>query len=250
MNEVKMDDAALELPSAPPLAEARFRPIAAPWHTAIIVLIVPLWAYRGALHAQQLRAIQHQHQISLYAKSVLLELLLLALTLLGVWLHRSPFSAVLGKSWESVAQFFRDVGVALAFWIVSVLVLAIARATVLSHLSTAPDVKFMLPHGSRETIAWLFVALAAGICEEAVFRGYLQRQFLAWTQNAPVAIVLSAVLFGAMHAYQGIQGALMIGLLGAMLGILAHWRGTVRTGMIAHSWQDAVAGLLAGALNH
>jgi hypothetical protein len=41
---------------------------------------------------------------------------------------------------------------------------------------------------------------------------------------------------------------IIIWLLGAMLGILAFWRGTVRVGMISHAWQDGLAGLLGGFL--
>ena len=137
----------------------------------------------------------------------------------------------------------------LTFWLGSFFVLAFV-GLLLRSLPNGPGVKFLLPHGAREQLMWVALAVTAGICEEAVFRGYLQRQFLAWTQNVPVAILLTALLFGSVHAYQGLKGAIIIGVLGLMLGILAHWRGTVRTGMIAHAWQDTVAGLLGGLAKH
>jgi membrane protease YdiL (CAAX protease family) len=120
----------------------------------------------------------------------------------------------------------------------------------LIHSNQTARVDFLLPHTGAERVIWILLSITAGICEEGVFRGYLQRQFLALTQSAPVAIVLSALAFGGAHAYQGWKMAAMIGLLGAMLGGLAQWRGTVRTGMIAHAWQDTFAGLIAGALRH
>jgi len=39
--------------------------------------------------------------------------------------------------------------------------------------------------------------------------------------------------------------ATIIALYGLMFGVFAYWRRSVRPGMIAHAWQDAVTGILA-----
>ena len=57
-------------------------------------------------------------------------------------------------------------------------------------------------------------------------------------------------MFGAAHAYQGFAKAVNIGVLGAMYGIFAHWRKSVRPGMIAHTLQDVLGGLFAGSTKH
>jgi len=82
--------------------------------------------------------------------------------------------------------------------------------------------------------------------EETIFRGYLQRQFIALTRSVPVGILLSAAGFGAVHAYQGFRSVVLIGIFGAMFGLLAHWRRSIRPGIIAHAWHDALIGVLAG----
>jgi uncharacterized protein len=56
---------------------------------------------------------------------------------------------------------------------------------------------------------------------------------------------LSAAAFGVADAYQGFRMVILIGLYGAMVGILAYWRGSVRPGVIAHTWQDSLNGVLA-----
>jgi membrane protease YdiL (CAAX protease family) len=112
------------------------------------------------------------------------------------------------------------------------------------------NMDFMLPRGGAEISLWVALSVTAGICEEAIFRGYLQRQFMALTKSVPAGILLSAAAFGAAHAYQGFRMVILIGLYGAMFGILAHWRGSVRPGMIAHAWQDSVSGVLSGAMRH
>src|SRR5258707_14100112 len=96
----------------------------------------------------------------------------------------------------------------------------------------------MLPQRGIELTFWIALSVTAGICEETIFRGYLQRQFMALTKSAPAGILLSAAAFGAAHAYQGFRMVILIGLYGAMFGILAYWRGTLVPGMIDQSWDD------------
>jgi uncharacterized protein len=46
---------------------------------------------------------------------------------------------------------------------------------------------------------WLFVSVAAGIGEEIIFRGYLQKQLHAATRSLAVAVVLQGLVFGLIH---------------------------------------------------
>jgi hypothetical protein len=108
----------------------------------------------------------------------------------------------------------------------------------------------MLPHGALELVLWIALSVTAGICEEAIFRGYLQPQFMALTRNVLGGILLSAAVFGAAHAYQGYKMVILIAFYGAMFGGLAYWRGSVRPGMIAHGWQDSLNGVLAAVMRH
>jgi hypothetical protein len=43
---------------------------------------------------------------------------------------------------------------------------------------------------------------------------------------------------------------ILIALYGAMFGILANWRGSVRPGMIAHAWNDSLNGVLASLVRN
>ena len=95
-----------------------------------------------------------------------------------------------------------------------------------------------------ESALFLLLALTAGICEEMIFRGYLQRQFTAWTGSTAAGIVLQGIVFGAAHAYQGLSMVFIISVYGCMFGLLAWWRKSLRPGMMAHFIQDAVSGLV------
>jgi Type II CAAX prenyl endopeptidase Rce1-like len=50
----------------------------------------------------------------------------------------------------------------------------------------SPRVAFLLPTTLAESIGWSVVAITAGICEEIVYRGYLQRQLSAFTGRSPL----------------------------------------------------------------
>lgn len=102
--------------------------------------------------------------------------------------------------------------------------------------------------GLFEVVVWLCLSASAGICEEIVFRGYLQRQLALITGNTAFAILLQAFLFGIGHAYEGLSAVVAIVLHGLFLGILAQWRGNIRAGILEHAGWDIVAGLgLIGA---
>jgi membrane protease YdiL (CAAX protease family) len=67
--------------------------------------------------------------------------------------------------------------------------------------------------------------IGAAICEEIVFRAFLIGRIEAAFDNASrfvtaAAVLLSAVVFGAAHAYQGPTGILITGLLGLLFAIV------------------------------
>lgn len=57
--------------------------------------------------------------------------------------------------------------------------------------------------------------------------------------------MLQGIVFGAAHGYQDEKYMLMIAAYGALFGLLAHWRRSLRPGMLAHCLQDGIGGLLA-----
>jgi uncharacterized protein len=232
-----------------PSQSERFRGVAAPLHTVLVLAASGAWALRGSLNSEQMRTAANPNRIGMYGRTMLFEWLMFGFVILGVRLHGTPLFAVLGERWRSVREVVRDIGIALVFLVVSIFLESLLG----SHLHRGgpdPAVQFLLPHGGAEIAVWIALSLTAGICEETLFRGYLQRQFMALTQNASLGILLSAAMFGLAHGYQGIAKAIQIGVLGVMLGILAHWRRSVRPGMIAHSLQDVLGGLFAGSIRH
>lgn len=98
------------------------------------------------------------------------------------------------------------------------------------------------PQGLLAIVVWVCLSLSAGICEEIVFRGYLQRQLAALTGKVVLAILIQGAVFGIGHAYEGIGAVVHIVAHGLVLGLLAWWRGTIRAGIVEHAGWDILVG--------
>jgi membrane protease YdiL (CAAX protease family) len=101
----------------------------------------------------------------------------------------------------------------------------------------------MAPSGGLEIAAWGVLCLIVGFSEEFVFRGYLQSQGILLLRSAVFGVLLSALVFGAAHGYQGIRGMCLITVYGALFSGITLFRRNLFPGMIAHGWHDFATGL-------
>lgn len=227
----------------------RYPQVAGPIHTILVLAILGGWAFLGRIIADQMRAAANPHRARFYVLTLFFEWLLFAFVVAGVRRSGASVLVVLGDHWHSARQVLRDIGIAAGFWVVALALLWII-GRLLRVDAQGRNLQFILPHGGAEMTLWIALSVTAGICEETIFRGYLQRQFMALTKSAPAGILLSAAAFGAAHAYQGFRMVILISLFGAMFGILAYWRRSVRPGMIAHAWQDSLGGVVGSLMRH
>jgi membrane protease YdiL (CAAX protease family) len=234
---------------SPPSSDTvSLRRIAHPLHTAAVLAAQGVIAIRAIMHANQARA-ENSSNVPMYIQTMIVEWLLLAFVLWGVRQAGSPVTAVLGERWRSARDVLKDIGIGVVFITLQTIVLSIF----FTHLHGGDNdraVQFLLPKNRVEMALWIALSITAGICEEAMFRGYLQRQFAALSQNIPAGIFLSAAMFGLAHGYQGFWRALVIGVDGATLGVLAYWCRSVRPGMFGHAFKDCLAPLVMGATRH
>ena len=100
-----------------------------------------------------------------------------------------------------------------------------------------------VPSAAAGIIVWIGLSLSAGICEEIVFRGYLQRQLAAISGSTSLAILGQAIVFGIAHGYEGVGAVIKIVVYGLAFGMLAQWRGNIRAAILAHAPWDILAGL-------
>jgi len=224
--------------------DTSYRPVAPAWHTIIVLLILFGLSLAGA-RSGSMPGIGAHGRVAGYVLIMVVEWITVAFIWYGVSRRGIPMSDVVAGSWARWVYFLRDLGIAVAF----LLICGIAVVNGIGYLLKAQPnqaIRNMYPHGPIEVMLWLMLALTAGFCEEVIFRGYLQRQFAALTRAAIGGIVLQGLVFGISHGYQGWKFMLVISVYGLLFGLLAHWRRSLRPGMITHFLQDGVGGILAG----
>jgi hypothetical protein len=224
------------------------KPVASYLHTLFIVLLM---VGVGMMSAASFKKVPtHTNPLALYIPTIIWLWSLALLTYVGMRFRGTPLREVFGRTWQSFDDFLMDIVVAAGFWLAAfgVIVLLALIFNALAHTpkptALPPEFQALAPRGVAGIITWMVLSVTAGICEEFVFRGYLQRQFSALTRNAVGGIILSACVFSIGHLYEGAVKAVVIGVFGMLLGILAHARRSLAPGMIAHTWHDVFSGFL------
>jgi uncharacterized protein len=192
------------------------------------------------LQAQRSSPAPVASRIPLYVALIVVELTLVWFVAIGIRTKGYEVTDLLGHAWRS------------RFDVIIDFLLAIGIATLLRLTSRflfqlfgrwPSNTGFLLPKDMSESVVWIAVSVSAGICEELVYRGYLQRQLWNLTSSLPLALFLQSLIFGCGHIYQGWKPALVTAGYGLVLGIVAAWRRSVIPGALAHTIVDVIGGL-------
>jgi membrane protease YdiL (CAAX protease family) len=233
--------------SVAPLSREPKTSIAPWWHTILLIaIIVGFSIFGGQLLA---RLSIRPNRVPLYVAMLCFELsLFVYVWLLGLRPRGVRIREIVGGRWNRFADFLSDLAAAFLFWMVVIATLAIIRYFV--HYNGIEAARQLLPQNVQGFVMFLILSVTAGFCEEFIFRGYLQRQFLTVTGSAWIAISVQALVFGVAHLYQGWRGVVAITVYGALFGILAQWRNSLRPGMMQHAAQDSLLGIAGMLIRH
>jgi len=220
-------------------------------HLALFVVILLGFSFAGS--SGQHRVVERFGRPAFYLATIIWEWMLLAYVWVGMRRQRWTLAELTGGKWKTPEDVLLDLALAGGFWIVAAVVLAavgfaLGLAGQAQQADTLKQIGFLAPANLKEILLWLGLSVTAGFCEEIIFRGYLQRMFITLTRSSVLGILLSAALFGAAHGYEGAPRMIQIGVFGLMFGILAHFRKSLRPGMIAHAWHDIFSGMMLHVL--
>lgn len=218
------------------------RPVAPLWHLVCTFVLLAAWVGLSLLHPSHRVAGKLSPRIAGYLTVLIAEWVLFFFIWLGLRIQRVPFASLFGEISAKFRKIVLDIGIAVVFLIVANFVLAFLGG--LLHVARHnARVQQLLPDTAAEIAVYLLVCITAGICEETIFRGYLQRQFTAYTRSAGIGALIQGILFGLAHVYQGWKMVVIIAVYGCLFGALVLWRKSLRPGMIAHFLQDSIAGI-------
>ncbi len=87
---------------------------------------------------------------------------------------------------------------------------------------------------------WVLVCITAGACEETLFRGFMLHYLhvFPWTLNLTLALLISSVIFGLNHLYQGAGGLAGTAIVGFLFGLLFLLTGNLALPILVHVVMD------------
>lgn len=99
----------------------------------------------------------------------------------------------------------------------------------------------IIPRNFRQLAGFILLAITAGICEEILFRGFLINYLNMYT-NIYSAALVSSIVFGIAHAYQGPRGILQGMIAGIVFAGLYLFSGSLLAPIVLHAIVDIHGG--------
>ena len=144
------------------------------------------------------------------------------------------------RLWTSIALFLL-LATYYAYAVVSLARSSDERASLRQQIGKLDTV---LPH-TRTDLYWFGgVSLTAGFCEEFLYRGYFILAFSPWLGWWGAA-ALSLPFFAVGHLYQGWNGVLRTGIVGALFTLVVAIFGSLWPAIALHALSDLGSGVIA-----
>ena len=104
----------------------------------------------------------------------------------------------------------------------------------------------LFPQDNVERLAFFALVATVAVCEELIYRGFVQRVFQDWSHGSVVlAIIGSATFFALAHLYQGRRGLISTLTIGIIFSTIRAWTGSLLPCIVAHFVADITVGMLA-----
>jgi membrane protease YdiL (CAAX protease family) len=104
----------------------------------------------------------------------------------------------------------------------------------------------LFPQDDVERLAFFALVTTVALCEELIYRGFVQRVFHDWSRGSVIAAVVgSAVFFAVAHLYQGRRGLISTLTIGLLFATIRAWTGSLLPCVVAHFVADITVGMLA-----
>ncbi len=103
-----------------------------------------------------------------------------------------------------------------------------------ADLPALGDIQALLPRNRAEVRLGALLSLNAGVVEELLFRLALPALLYGAFGSSVFALIVSVLLFGGLHAYQGLGGILATALIGAILLALYVATGSILVPIVVH----------------
>src|SRR5712692_5004040 len=222
-----------------------------PWDFWLIFFALGvILPWRGRMRMKKLLAMPHvgtMERIGLYASTIAFQWFAVAVVAWRAWAH--VFTAgqlsltIHDRTTILVAAIVGAATIAALQWLT---LRRVGRIPVEARGSLQAIAERILPQSTVELLPYLALAITAGLCEEFLYRGFAMAVLAHVGLQTWAVVLLSSVLFGLAHSYQGRGGIVMPLLIGLILGTSRIAYDSLVPAIHWHSAVDGVAGT-AGA---
>ena len=104
----------------------------------------------------------------------------------------------------------------------------------------------LLPRASGEAWVGFFLVLTVALCEEFIYRGFIEALFTdVFSGSALAGTVISALFFSSAHLYQGRKGLITTFFVGLIFSAARIWTGSLLPSVVIHFAVDFSVALAA-----
>jgi len=165
-----------------------------------------------------------------------------ALTLTAIaLLYRHGFT--LAQFGENLGLYPRNIITALVTILAVAVLVAInklqkSKPTAEQYAKQLDSIRKLIPSTPTERLLAIPLAVTAGFCEEFLYRGYLLNLAASATKSLWLGLLLSSILFGFAHLYQGRKGILGTTVVGLIFGLIYLASRSLLPGQLLHTAMD------------
>jgi uncharacterized protein len=218
------------------------------WDIALIFFVLAvIIPWRGRLRLKKLIAMPHVssvERIALYASTIAFQWLAVAVVTWRAWAHgygAAELGLIANNSTRLIsAAIVGGATIAALQWLN---LRRMGRIPFKSRGLIQAIAERILPQSTVELLPFLALAVTAGLCEEFLYRGFAMAVLARLGSPVWLAILVSSILFGLAHLYQGRGGFVSTMLIGTVLGSGRMAYDSLVPVIFWHTAVDVVAGV-------
>jgi membrane protease YdiL (CAAX protease family) len=218
-----------------------------PWDIWLIFFVLGvILPWRGRVRMKKLLAMPNvsaRERLTLYASTIAFQWFAVAVVAWRAWAHGFVASqlglTIHDRTRILLASVVGTATIASLQWLN---LRRAGRVPVEARGSIQAIAERILPQSTVELLLYLALAITAGVCEEFLYRGFAMAVLLHVGFQAWAVVLLSSLLFGLAHSYQGRGGIVTTLLIGIILGSSRIAFDSLVPAIFWHSAVDVVAG--------